>query len=60
MADTKNCEKCFYFMRIHGGMRCCHYIFIEGKKRPCEPGDGCTVKIAIKVSRKRKKGEAYA
>lgn len=46
MALDQNCKGCLYYKTIpYSKERCCHYIFVEGKKRPCEPGDKCTVKI---------------
>ena len=52
-ADIKNCKNCYYFKQLYpGGERCCHYILIEGKRRPCPPGKDCTVKNTIKVYRK--------
>ena len=45
----KYCMNCFYYKTMHSpGYRCCHYIFIEGHSRPCDPGKGCTVKIRRK------------
>ena len=42
---TKNhrgCQGCIYY----GGdyYRCCNYILVMGKRRPCPPGKGCTVR----------------
>lgn len=35
----KKCESCGYFMVETPN---CGYILMEGKKRPCKPGDDCT------------------
>ena len=54
----KNCDNCFYWKMVHGeGLRYCAYIFIEGHRRPCPPGDECTVKITTKVKRRKKAEE---
>lgn len=49
-----NCEDCFYRRRV-GETFCCHYIFMTNERRPCPPGDACTVKVPRKVMRRRKK-----
>ena len=47
MADVKLCDgycvDCLY-CGFAGGELCCHYIFVENKRRPCPAGGGCTVK----------------
>lgn len=40
----KHCEGCFYYRGEYVNNKCCNYIFIRGTKRPCPPGEGCTVK----------------
>lgn len=47
MADAcdSHCMGCIYNQRFHGlkaGM--CAYYFETGRRRPCPPGKGCTVK----------------
>lgn len=60
-AVDKYCKNCYYYKKMHSESdRCCHYIFIEDKRRPCEPGAKCTVKIPINVYRRKKKNEAFA
>ena len=56
MAD-KYCDNCHYYKNLAspGGLRCCHYLLMTDKKRPCEPGEGCTVKVAVKVNRRKGK-----
>lgn len=45
-----NCDDCFYWRKLNSGeQRYCAYMFITDRRRPCPPGDGCTVKIPIKV-----------
>lgn len=48
------CDDCFYY-RNTGAARYCAYMFITGKRRPCDPGDGCTAKVSRKVKRRKKK-----
>ena len=48
-----NCSDCFYYRKTCLE-KYCAYIFIEDKRRPCPPGDECTVKIARKVKRRKK------
>lgn len=55
MPNDKNCKDCYYFKQVYSGtVRCCHYILIEDKMRPCPPGEGCTVKIKGKYYTKYK------
>ena len=58
MAHTKagngNCSNCFYYGKL-AGIRCCKYFLETGERRPCKPGEGCTVKIASKIKRTGKK-----
>lgn len=53
MAKKNNCDDCFYY-RSANLDRYCAYIFVEHKRRPCPPGDECTVKIRRKVNRRKK------
>ena len=59
----KNCHDCKYFYGHSDYVACCNYIFVTGKRRPCPPGDGCTVKVKRKKKwvsdweRKQKKKE---
>lgn len=39
------CKGCMY-LGIAGPYVCCDYIFVEGHRRPCKFGEGCTVKKA--------------
>lgn len=52
MMDNKNCQNCIYFQGTSDCVCTCDYILITGRKRPCDPGEGCTVKV--KRRRKRK------
>ena len=44
----KNCHDCKYFYGNTDFDVCCNYIFVTGRRRPCPPGDGCTVKVKRK------------
>ncbi len=44
-AFDENCYDCRYFGGKAENAWCCNYIFIAGQRRPCPPGDGCTVKL---------------
>ena len=43
--NIKGCEGCIYLRGEYDINKCCNYIFIKGERRPCPPGEGCTVKI---------------
>lgn len=47
-----HCKGCIYLGCVGGGMGCCNYIFIEGKRRPCPPGKECTVKTTERQLKK--------
>ena len=54
--SKSNCDNCVYSGVLSASAtRICNYIFITNKKRPCPPGEGCTVKVARKVKRRKKK-----
>ncbi len=54
------CYGCIYLSLVAGEHPCCNYIFMENKRRPCPPGEGCTVKITDKGVKKRKTKERRA
>lgn len=37
------CRGCRYYRAYYQVNTMCHYILDEGRKRPCDPGKGCTV-----------------
>lgn len=50
------CDDCIYYNKfVSGNVRYCNYLCATDKKRPCTPGDGCTVKIGRKVYRRKMK-----
>ena len=56
MTKDKFCDDCYYCVNFRsGGMRCCNYLIMTNQRRPCPPGEGCTVKVPRKVYRRRKK-----
>ena len=38
------CKGCFHWRGESFGSICCNYIFDEGHRRPCPPGQDCTVR----------------
>lgn len=54
VVNDEHCVGCRYYRLINGGLQMyCNYIFAEDKKRPCDPGKDCTVR----VKRKEKKDD---
>ena len=51
------CKGCVYRGKTSGDTTC-EYILIEKKRRPCKPGDGCTVRVLGKKDRKKQFAEA--
>ena len=51
------CNNCIYRAMVTNYMGCCTYLLRTDKRRPCPPGKGCTVKVRMKVRRKKKKEE---
>lgn len=52
-----NCDDCFYRGSVTGkGPHYCRYLIMTNEKRPCPPGDGCTVKVPRAVKRRVKRG----
>lgn len=47
------CDNCYY-SRKAGETRYCAYLFMTNQRRPCDPGEGCTVKVARVVKRRKK------
>lgn len=50
----KNCHNCVYYHSWHDVNKHCNYYLMTDKRRPCDPGEGCTVKVTRK--REREKG----
>ena len=55
MTANKFCDNCVYAAKLADGSQCCNYIIKTNHKRPCPPGEECTVNVARKVYRRRKK-----
>ena len=54
------CKGCAYQRYLNGYTRSleydyCAYIFVEDKRRPCPPGEGCTEKISRSEWRNKNK-----
>lgn len=47
------CDDCFFYGNSYG-MRYCSYLLRTNHKRPCPPGKDCTVKVPMKVMRRKK------
>lgn len=41
----KDCIGCYHYRAFSTANLMCHYMFDTGKKRPCDPGNGCTVYV---------------
>lgn len=50
-----SCKGCAYAVYLSGAW-CCDYLQIAGHRRPCPPGEGCTVR---KVANLTKKGSTF-
>lgn len=53
--NTVSCKGCAYAVLLSGAW-CCDYLLITGRRRPCPPGEGCTVR---KDGDLTKKGSAF-
>lgn len=55
---ASNCVTCFFHGKC-GGLICCNFLLMTGQRRPCPPGDACTVKVPYRkrVYPMRKKKE---
>lgn len=52
------CATCFYHSKC-AGMVCCGYLNKTGHRRPCDPGEACTVRVPYRRGHyPRKKGAA--
>ncbi len=40
---SDNCKGCAYAVRLSGDW-CCDYLNLTGRRRPCPPGEECTVR----------------
>lgn len=53
------CLNCIFYIGTNNISRCCHYYLLTDKRRPCDPGKGCTVKIRRKSRLKTRKDYGY-
>lgn len=58
--DNKNCRNCKYFHGRFDETCCCNYLLMTGKRRPCPPGAGCTVKVKRKRPRRMREDREAA
>lgn len=42
------CANCVYHMKVYSGQICCGYLLKTNRRRPCEPGEACTVKVPFR------------
>lgn len=49
------CKDCVYAVKLSGAW-CCDYLALTGHRRPCPPGEDCTVRKAANLT---KKGSAF-
>lgn len=52
----QKCDTCIYSRQVQAGLdlnmiRCCAYILVHHKRRPCPPGEACTVYQADPIRR---------
>ena len=47
------CKGCFYYGGKAKSVKCCNYFLITGRRRPCETGDVCTVRLDSKKARRK-------
>lgn len=55
MKGDAYCDKCVYRKILTCGLAYCSYLLDTERRRPCPPGEGCTVKVTRKVYRKRER-----
>ena len=48
----RHCLNCHYYQGNSESDMCCCYMLITDMRRPCPPGQGCTVRIKRKRQRK--------
>lgn len=51
------CNGCVYKGIVQGHVPCCNYILMEDKRRPCPPGEGCTVKKTNREAQRKAAGD---
>ena len=56
MAKEKVCDSyclnCIYYVGCSRDFWFCNYLLMTDKRRPCDPGTGCTVRVLRKRKRK--------
>lgn len=51
----KYCTNCVYYVGSNFDGCFCNYILMTDKRRPCDPGTGCTVRVLREKKRKLRK-----
>ena len=51
------CSDCVYCGWFTGVIPYSDYLFRTNQRRPCPPGEGCTVKVSKEVKQKKKRGK---
>lgn len=54
------CASCTFHMKIYGNTICCGYLLKTGQRRPCEPGEACTVRVGFRRRHYPKRRKAAA
>lgn len=49
------CLNCIYYLGSDGHRGFCNYYLKTDKRRPCDPGKGCTVRVLRKKNRRTRK-----
>ena len=49
------CHSCIYYIGANNASYFCNYYLLTDKRRPCDPGTGCTVRVLRKRQRKSQK-----
>ena len=52
------CRGCIYYHGHTNYVKYCGYLFTTGKRRPCNPGKGCTAKETKRKRKRAKKDES--
>lgn len=48
------CDDCVYRgTLVNGTLPYCKFFLVTNQRRPCPPGEGCTVKVGRKVYRRK-------
>ncbi len=51
--QNDNCKGCFYYGGKAESVKCCNYYLITGRRRPCEMGEDCIVRMESSEVRRK-------